>query len=330
MRYLVLLFCILLAGCNAEVSGDFLQVDHAVKGGGSIDTYFCPRDSCGEKIEEKIKNASESVHCAFFDLDLKDMIDALEQKSREIDVKLIVDTDNHEFVSHLNNVRQDNRSGFMHNKFCVIDEKITLTGSMNPTKNGDEKNNNNILFLESSQIAKNYEKEFLEMWTGEFGKGKKTENPLVYIGDIRVENYFCPEDRCSGKIERTLKEAEESIYFMTFSFTHDFIANELLMKSLKEVDIHGIFENRGAGSEYSKHKVFDYQGLDVIKDKNPAAMHHKVFIIDEKITITGSMNPSNNADFRNDENVLIIYSEEIAERYIDEFERIKAVKDRDE
>ena len=35
-------------------------------------------------------------------------------------------------------------------------------------------------------------------------------------------------------------------------------------------------------------------------------MHHKVFIIDEEIVITGSFNPSKNADTRNDENILII------------------------
>lgn len=52
-------------------------------------------------------------------------------------------------------------------------------------------------------------------------------------------------------------------------------------------------------------------------------MHHKVFIIDEKTVITGSFNPSNNGDKGNDENILIIGSEEIAGMFEEEFEMVR-------
>ena len=48
-------------------------------------------------------------------------------------------------------------------------------------------------------------------------------------------------------------------------------------------------------------------------------LHHKVFIIDEEIVITGSFNPSMNGDTRNDENILIIHDQDIAEKYLQEF-----------
>ncbi len=48
-------------------------------------------------------------------------------------------------------------------------------------------------------------------------------------------------------------------------------------------------------------------------------MHHKVFIIDEKIVITGSYNPTKNANENNDENLLIIHDKKIAEKYLEEF-----------
>ena len=85
------------------------------------------------------------------------------------------------------------------------------------------------------------------------------------------------------------------------------------------VKIKGIFEKRGTGSEYSKYKVLDYQGAEVRKDSSGGVMHHKVFIIDNKTVITGSFNPSNNADKRNDENVLIIHDKDVALRYLEEF-----------
>ena len=71
----------------------------------------------------------------------------------------------------------------------------------------------------------------------------------------------------------------------------------------KNIKIKGIFETTQAGSKYSQYKRLKDFGLDVIKDKNKANMHHKVFIIDNEIVITGSFNPSESGNKRNDENV---------------------------
>ncbi|MFH1064425.1 MAG: phospholipase D-like domain-containing protein [Candidatus Woesearchaeota archaeon] len=51
-------------------------------------------------------------------------------------------------------------------------------------------------------------------------------------------------------------------------------------------------------------------------------MHHKVFIIDEKVVVTGSFNPSSNADKNNDENLLIIHDPIVAAEFLEEFERV--------
>lgn len=306
-----------LSGFSVKQKNEIISVNHD---NGNISVYFCHRQNCSFLLEDYILSASEHVYCAFFDLDLENVIDALDHKSRSIDVKLIVDTDNYEYVEDLDFVKQDKRSAFMHNKFCIVDD-IVFSGSMNPTYNGAYKNNNNIIFIRSSLLAQNYKDEFFEMWNRDFGNGADIRYPVVYLDDIRVENYFCPEDSCSSKIERVIDSAQESVYFMTFSFTHEGIANSILAKS-DSIDIKGVFENRGASSKYSKFNVMDYQGMEVIKDKNPAVMHHKVFVIDNKTVVTGSFNPSNNADTRNDENILIIHSETVASEFLEEFEYV--------
>ena len=51
-------------------------------------------------------------------------------------------------------------------------------------------------------------------------------------------------------------------------------------------------------------------------------MHHKVFIIDNKTVITGSFNPTEGADTRNDENILIMHDKNIAQSFIKEFENL--------
>ena len=75
----------------------------------------------------------------------------------------------------------------------------------------------------------------------------------------------------------------------------------------------------GLGSQYSRLKDF---GIDVKTDNNKYKLHHKVFIIDNETVITGSFNPSKNAEWNNDENILIIHSKEAAKLYINEFERL--------
>jgi phosphatidylserine/phosphatidylglycerophosphate/cardiolipin synthase-like enzyme len=105
---------------------------------------------------------------------------------------------------------------------------------------------------------------------------------------------------------------------MQFSFTSDVLGNILLEKS-KTIEIKGIFE-KSQNSQYSEYEKL--QQFSVL-DTSSGLLHHKVFIIDNETVITGSMNPSKNGNENNDENVLIIHNTEIAQLYVDEFEKLK-------
>ena len=69
----------------------------------------------------------------------------------------------------------------------------------------------------------------------------------------------------------------------------------------------------------NKFDLLKQNNINVIYDSNPNKMHHKVFIIDEKTVIFGSMNPTQAADTKNDENILIIENETIAKKFLEEF-----------
>lgn len=56
----------------------------------------------------------------------------------------------------------------MHNKFCIIDDHITLTGSYNWTASADLKNDENLLIIESKEIARIYKEQFNKFWNGTF------------------------------------------------------------------------------------------------------------------------------------------------------------------
>ncbi len=113
------------------------------------------------------------------------------------------------------------------------------------------------------------------------------------------------------------------ISFLAFSFTSDDLANAILERAAAGVDVAGVMDEGQVQSNIgTQYDAFRRAGLDVRLDANPDKMHHKVFVIDGKIVVTGSYNFSNNAETRNDENTLILYNQEIAVQYLAEFQRI--------
>ena len=288
---------------------------------GDLKLYFCPQEECEEVLVSFLDSAESSIHCAFYDIGLKSVQEKLLQKQKEMEVQVVTDSDylkkfNHPFV-------KTDSYGLMHDKFCIIDGKKVSTGSMNPTDNDAHKNNNNLLLIQSIVIAQNYEDEFQEMWNGNFKKGSKVKNPKVRLNQMNIEMYFCPEDHCAEQVRKQLQKAEQSIHFMTFSFTHEGIANVLLLKNLDGLKMKGVMEVRQI-SEYSQFNRLVQNHIDVHKDGNKNNLHHKVFIIDGKTVVTGSFNPTANGDEHNDENVIIIEDEEIAQRIVKEFEKVYA------
>jgi phosphatidylserine/phosphatidylglycerophosphate/cardiolipin synthase-like enzyme len=109
---------------------------------------------------------------------------------------------------------------------------------------------------------------------------------------------------------------------MTFSFTHDGIADELIRKKGEGLKVAGIVE-KGQITKDSVYERLGAAGIDVVPDTGKELMHHKVFVIDGKIVITGSMNPTQNGDTKNNENILIVHSRDAAERFLAEFERLR-------
>ena len=97
----------------------------------------------------------------------------------------------------------------------------------------------------------------------------------------------------------------------------------LIEKAGSGLNVTGVLEKSQAlsnkGGEYENLLE---NGVAVRLDGNPASMHHKVIIIDDRVVVTGSYNFSNSAKTRNDENTLIIHSPEITAQYMEEFERV--------
>lgn len=290
------------------------------------EVYFCPADNCLNELLLWLDAAEKTIHCAFFEVELEELKYKLaERKKQGIDVRIVTDNNYFNQINELNFVnivvKSDNRSGLMHNKFCVLDGKAVWTGSFNPTFRDNYKNNNNVVFYQSKLLAESYEAEFSEMWNRIFGKGEKTKNSNFIINGKKIEVYFCPEDWCANKVIYALQDAKKSIYFMTFSFTHDEIGKQILERNSQGVVVKGVFE-KSQKNEYTEYNKLAETDIEVRWDGNGANMHHKVFIIDNETVVTGSFNPTTNGDKTNDENLLIIHDSAVAAVFVSEFEGV--------
>ena len=220
----------------------------------------------------------------------------------------------------------DNRNGLMHDKFVVLDKSEVWLGSMNFTDSGTYDDNNNMIRILSTKMAENYTKEFEEMFLEDsFGEDviSETPHPTLTLDGSRADTFFSPDDGVLNMLAAALSGAQESIYFLAFSFTSNDLGAIVREKAEAGLTIAGVMDEEqissNQGTEYDPFKQAD---LDVRIDGNAGQMHHKVFVIDESIVVLGSYNFSQAAETRNDENLIIIYNQAIAQQFMQEFQRV--------
>lgn len=323
----IFLLIILISGCDNNATGNVVR-ENINENNIKINAYFCPKHDCEAAIIESINNAEKSVHCAFYDLNLNDLISAIAKKSSSADVKVIIDTENYDGQIKGKGIKVAKTNAKMHNKFCVIDDNLVLTGSTNPTNNDANKNNNNLIIINSEYIAENYEAEFNELWGNIYSGGDTVKYNKIHTPIGQIENYFCPED-CAlenngglYRIIELIRNAEKSVKIASFSFTHEGLADELLKADIEGIDVYVLMERRQRNVQNSQYARLKDFGLNIRVDGNKNNMHNKFIVIDGKIVITGSPNYSFSGFNRNDENMLIIFNEELALGFVKEFDRL--------
>jgi len=142
-----------------------------------VKVMFSPRDDCAREIVSEIDKAKTFIYVAMYTFTSRQVAQALlRARKRGVDVKLCSDSGQTEYkyskVGFLENkgvpTKLIDGSGYMHNKFCVIDGATVITGSYNWTVSADLRNNEDLLIIKSAEIAKQYKRQFGRLWTGTF------------------------------------------------------------------------------------------------------------------------------------------------------------------
>ena len=120
-----------------------------------------------KKVIESINNAKVSILVAmawFTNEKIKDALETKRQEGLRIEIVIYKDGVNSAHgvdLSSFDSIEKvADRGGIMHNKFCVIDNQIVLTGSYNWTTNAESKNDENVLITKDNDTATKYSVEF--------------------------------------------------------------------------------------------------------------------------------------------------------------------------
>ncbi|HLO17185.1 MAG TPA: phospholipase D-like domain-containing protein [Anaerolineales bacterium] len=292
-------------------------------------------------LVESIDAARLSIDVAAYSITLNSFRNALIRAyDRGVTVRIVMESTNMD-TSDVQRLLEagipiigDNQDGLMHDKFMVIDKSEVWTGSMNFTDAGTYDDNNNLMHIHSAKIAQDYTKEFEEMFLdSKFGPNVVTEtpNPTVTIDGTRLDILFSPDDGVLNALVPVLENAQQSIYFLAYSFTSNQLGDIVRAKAQAGLKIAGVMDaEQVVSNQGTEFDPFRQSKLDVRLDGIDGLMHHKVFIVDQKIVAFGSYNFSQSAEERNDENMIIVYNPVIAEQFIREFQRVQAQAQRND
>ena len=135
------------------------------------DAYF---NDIADKIIKELDKARVSIHVCIAWFTNQSIADKLVEKHKQgIDVKVIFydDHTNSKFGVNIDGIPfkavRGSRGGLMHNKYCVIDNQIVITGSYNWSENDENKNDENTAVMYDYDRASDYSVEFRKMFGSE-------------------------------------------------------------------------------------------------------------------------------------------------------------------
>lgn len=296
-----------------------------------------------------INGAVSSIDYCCYNSSRSDVVQALiAARNRGVQVRVITDDSrlDDDWVASLrsNGIPVWSDSGFpgagyyMHNKFVVRDlgdndstNDRLWTGSYNPNQN--ELNADFALEISHTGLARAYLAEFNQMWGSTGGQPERDSARFhsrkqdvlathqFIIDGYPVNIFFAPQDRVVDSITSLVNRARKDVIFTIFSFTYSALAQTLVERWNQGVKIAGTIDKSGANDPASQYPFLKNQGIPILVDSVPfgnGVLHEKMMLIDYHTAIVGSANWSNNANFNNDENLLVITNPDWAKLFYPE------------
>ncbi|KAG2219349.1 hypothetical protein INT45_011257 [Circinella minor] len=137
-------------------------------------SYFFPSKDSFNSFISVLNSAKKTIDVCVFAMTDDDVADALiDAKNRNVTIRII--NDNQQAAGkgadavrlqadHGIPYKTDNTTGYMHNKFAIVDGATLINGSFNWSKGARFKNRENIIITNIPECIKEFQKQFDSLW----------------------------------------------------------------------------------------------------------------------------------------------------------------------
>lgn len=224
-------------------------------------------------------------------------------------------------------VINDLNPAIFHQKFLVRDaaggEPAVLTGSANFTRTdtgtntgrtGAQSGNNlnHVVVLRGRAAAAQYRAEFQRLLSGTFGDLHERVEPRpkeFRLGNIRIKPLFAPRHGPEMEIMKQMLKASTRIDFAMFTFARSSGIDDTMARLASSVAIRGVLDRAQGAQAWASTQPLRDAGVRLFQNRRGTGVrkiHHKLMVVDDRLTIAGSFNYTGPANTLNDENILVI------------------------
>lgn len=143
--------------------------------GTPLDIYFSPDDQVQAGLLDLLDNAQKSIDFLAYSFTSNPLGEAIRQRAADgVKVRGVMETDQMKsdigseydaFRAAGVDVRLDGNPGLMHHKVMIIDGQIVVMGSYNFTASAEKYNDENLIVIYNSQIARQFMGEFERVYS---------------------------------------------------------------------------------------------------------------------------------------------------------------------
>ena len=220
---------------------------------------------------------------------------------KKLKMNVFYDTHSSPDLEFSNNHAQSiKKSGLMHQKILVVDNKTIFLGSANFTKTSLSMHDNLVIGIHSEEIGK-----FLSENTP-FSAGKLSQK----IKGQEIEIWLLPDNKniALDKLTSFIRCAQKKIKIAMFTLTHSLLIDELIPAKKRGLDVTIVVDcHSGLGASAKAINRLKSEKVKVLLSTGTELLHHKYLYIDEKTLVCGSANWTKAAFNKNKDLLLIIH-----------------------
>lgn len=287
-----------LPSLHSTQAGDYLQ-----------DTYITA-----------IKSAKKTVDFMIYGLKDAKIIQALNDASKKVKVKVVYDAEASEGVEKLLARKivkvPRNSTGLMHLKILIVDGHDVWLGSANMVRESLKNHANLVAHIDHPDFSKAVISKCDQLCKGSY---EKPIPPQTFkINKQQIELRFLPDDQTAvDKLKTMIDSAKKTVQVAMYTFTRTDLAECLVQAHKRGVAVQVVID-KGTAANASK-KIADYlkkKKIPVVLCDKGGIMHHKFVLIDDKILAHGSANWTANAFKQNDDYIMIITNLNAAQKKV--------------